>query len=231
MKRVLLSRALYILLVCFGALLPGVAGAAGILVTTTADTVATDGACSLREAINNVNAIGETTGGDCIFTTGIDSIVLPAGRYVLTGANGDDANLSGDLDIFQPVTIVGAGAASTVIDGNGAVTNDRVIHIINDVRVSMYSIKITGGNIAGKWPTGNGGGIFSRGDVSLYNSTIANNTGTDGGGIYSVGYVYLYRSALLNNLALNSYGGMASNSFATVVYANIIGNSAELPPN
>ncbi|MDH4184627.1 MAG: CSLREA domain-containing protein [Nitrospinota bacterium] len=88
----------------------GQAMAATISVTTTADTVATDGVCSLREAINNANLPGDTTGGDCVTAAGGDTIILPAGTYTLTGASGDDANTSGDLDILVAMTIQAAGA-------------------------------------------------------------------------------------------------------------------------
>src|SRR5215475_11815698 len=93
-------------------------GAAVFTVTKTADTAdgACDSDCSLREAITEANRNRDT-----------DVIVLPAGIYVLTqtGPN-EDGNLTGDLDILHPVILVGAGAGSTVIDGNGS---DRVLDV------------------------------------------------------------------------------------------------------
>src|SRR5438093_4430358 len=71
--------------------------AATFVVNTTADTadavpgdgICADsgGACSLRAAIQEANALA-----------GPDAIVLSAATYVLSGAAGDDSALSGDLD-------------------------------------------------------------------------------------------------------------------------------------
>lgn len=65
--------------------------------------------CSLREALVAANDDGL-----------LDRIVLSAGVYAvnLAGA-GDDAALTGDLDVVQDVEFVGAGAGLTVIDGTG----------------------------------------------------------------------------------------------------------------
>lgn len=79
---------------------------------------------TLRAAIMEANAL-----------SGPDTIILPAGTYVLTesGINEDDAAL-GDLDITaDELTIVGDGAATTIIDASGLSTQsrDRVFHILS----------------------------------------------------------------------------------------------------
>src|SRR5262245_53166430 len=82
--------------------------AATFNVTKIADTA--DGSCnadcSLREAIIAANANANTS----------DIINIPAGTYTLTraGAN-ENAASTGDLDILGPVSIVGAGAATTIV--------------------------------------------------------------------------------------------------------------------
>src|SRR4051794_33834748 len=86
-------------------------------VTTAADVIdPNDGVLSLREAVLAADATSEA-----------DTISLPAGRYVLTrtGPN-EDAGATGDLDIVGNLSIEGAGAANTLIDGNQA---DRVFDI------------------------------------------------------------------------------------------------------
>src|SRR5439155_16048491 len=78
---------------------------AAYAVTTTADVVdAGDGLLSLREAVLAANA-----------SAGIaDTINLPAGNYVLTRAGGaEDVAATGDLDLWDDVTIRGAGAGLT----------------------------------------------------------------------------------------------------------------------
>src|SRR5207249_1542006 len=77
-------------------------------VNTTLDEVTPgDGKLSLREAITRANT-----------HPGADTIVLPAGvfKIALDGA-GEDSNATGDFDITDSVTIRGAGAALTAVDG------------------------------------------------------------------------------------------------------------------
>src|SRR5262249_55557741 len=71
---------------------------------------AAPGDCSLRGAILKANGGG-----------GGDTIMLPAGTYNLTIANGvapEDAAMTGDLDITKSVTITGAGSSTTFIDAS-----------------------------------------------------------------------------------------------------------------
>jgi len=83
---------------------PGGAQAAAIVVTTTQDELNSDGDCSLREAITAANA---------------DTITLPAGTYTLAIPGADeDGNATGDLDITSDLNVSGAGADTTVVDGN-----------------------------------------------------------------------------------------------------------------
>src|SRR6476620_7306018 len=121
--------------------LPSSAGAATINVTTTGDTVANDGFCSLREAVNAANS--NAAANDCPAGSGSggDIISLPAGTYTLTGSATEDANLTGDLDVLNgsgavtnDLTIAGAGdgPTGTIIDANHV---DRAF----DVRVDPIS--------------------------------------------------------------------------------------------
>ena len=68
--------------------IPAHAAGATINVTTTADQVTTNGACSLREAILYANGTAET---DCSATAAAPgtttTINVPAGAYTLTGAS------------------------------------------------------------------------------------------------------------------------------------------------
>src|SRR5687768_16131521 len=82
--------------------------AATFVVNTTADTADAapgngacadaGGACSLRAAISEANALA-----------GADIITLPAGTYTQSlAAASEDANAGGDWDITTPITINGA---------------------------------------------------------------------------------------------------------------------------
>ncbi|MDH4184161.1 MAG: CSLREA domain-containing protein [Nitrospinota bacterium] len=218
---------------------PG-AWAAVIGVTTTADTVAADTSCSLREAVNNVNSVGvDTTGGDCVISAGADTISIPAGTYTLTGASGDDANLSGDLDILQSVTITGAGAGSTIINGGGI---DRVIHVTAAVTATIGNVTITGGSadsgagmyivggiitisnstFSGNTTTaGHGGGMFvNAGTLTISNSTFSGNTATNagGGGVFvNAGTLAISNSTFSGNTATNGGGGVSTGSGSSTI--------------
>ena len=91
------------------ATLAGEVRAATFTVTTTADApggVCDAASCSLREAIVAANT-----------NPGADDVDVPAGNYVLA---------LGQLDITDDLTVTGAGAGSTVIDGNAS---SRVIQV------------------------------------------------------------------------------------------------------
>src|SRR4051812_45982601 len=87
--------------VAFACLCASPAGATTIAVDTTADAIAADGHCSLREAISSANAdIAPFAGpGECAAGQGADSVALGAGTFTLsiTGLP-EDSNASGDLD-------------------------------------------------------------------------------------------------------------------------------------
>jgi CSLREA domain-containing protein len=103
------------------------------------------GDCSLREAI-----IAANTNPDA------DTITLPAGTYRLTITGNESAGLKGDLDIRSNLTITGAGAAATIIDGSQM--NNRVFEIRETapiVQVRISGVTIRGGNA----DTDFGGGI------------------------------------------------------------------------
>ena len=89
---------------------------AAFTVTTKFDLLdPADGKLSLREAISRTNA-----------NPGPDTITLPAGVYKTTRSGYESSNLAGDFNIQDSVTIWGASAATTVVDGGRL---DRVFDI------------------------------------------------------------------------------------------------------
>src|SRR6266853_4843921 len=194
------------------------------VVNTTADTadaVPGDGkcadssnACSLRAAVQEANAL-----------VGADTIQLGAATYVLSGAAGDDAALSGDLDITGDLTLTGAGTASTIIDGGGV---DRVLDIDPSgagVSVTIANLTVRGGNAAGEA----GGGIRNRGTLSLNNVTLsANASGINGGGLLNLGTLTLTNTTVSGNTASTDGGGIynGGGSTLTITASTLSGNGA-----
>jgi CSLREA domain-containing protein len=217
-----------------------------ITVNSTADTlIPGDGNCTLRKAINNANSNSDTTGGDCVAGAGADTIILPAGIYTLTIAGADeDNNATGDLDIRDDLTIQGAGAEITVIDGNGL---DRVLDIpVGSLTVELNDLTVADGYVNvffGSPSAVAGGGIANQAgsDLTLNASIIRNNAveGQDfgtGGGIYHVnGTLTLNDSVVQENVSLpadnSCCGGIltaAASQPATVILNNsqVISNTA-----
>ena len=145
--------------------------AATFVVTKTADAAdgTCDADCSLREAIIAANS-----------APGDDTITVPAGTYTLTIAGtSEDAAATGDLDINSNITINGAGAGTTIIDG-GAL--DRVFHVSGAFAVNISGVTVRNGRISDH----NGGGIWNdSGTLTITNCTFSGNSAGAGGGMWN----------------------------------------------
>ena len=229
-----MSRFLCIFLFSFSLFLVAVPAAAfaitfDVSVNTTADEfdVVPNATCSLREAVQTFNLVADF-GGCAMVAPGAMSIILPAGAYTLTGASGEDLNASGDLDItvLFNVTLQGAGAASTTINGGGI---DRVIQVTNAVTLTLDGITILGGKTPTTGlacPTECGGGIYSLGSLAINNSTISGNSSVENnGGVYGLS-VTVNNSTISGNSAGINNGGIGSDGALSVTKATISGNSA-----
>lgn len=182
---------------------------ASITVNSTTDAVdanpgngvcATAGdVCTLRAAVQEANALA-----------GDDTIVLPAGTYTLTIAGqGEDSAATGDLDITSgALTIIGAGAGSTIVEGgtSQALGVDRVFHITGAFTVNISGVTIRNGRGPGN---GQGGGIYNMGRLTVTNSTFSGN-GVDGygfgAGISNAGTLTVTNSTFSGNQASEGPG-------------------------
>jgi len=182
------------------------AGAAIIGVTTTADELAANGECSLREAIQAANT--DSAVDSCAAGDGDDTIDLPAGTYLLgiAGAN-EDGNETGDLDINDDVTIVGSGSAACIIDAAGL---DRALHVdpaATGVIARIAGVTIQNGRAAPQGIGSQGGGILNLGDLTLDHVVLRNSTGSAldvaGAGLYNLGTLLLEDSTVSGNGSLN----------------------------
>src|SRR5438309_2465934 len=109
------------------------------------------GDCTLRAAIMQGN-----------FATGPNTIMVPSGVYMITRVGYDDDALVGDLDIKHDLTIQGAGSGTTIIDGNGSATHDRVFHVLSTVQnVTLSGMTIRNGeSLAINGGVIGGGGLY-----------------------------------------------------------------------
>ena len=180
------------------------------------DVLATDGTCSLREAIINANG-DAATWPDCPAGSGADTIVLPAGTYVLAVPGTDeDAAATGDLDVLDDLTLVGARPAITTIDAAGL---DRVLDVF--APASMEGLILTGGVADGNSISGSGGGIrvSSYAALSLLNTTVSGNSAALGGGLFVslLGSIQATDVAVSGNVASVAGGGIAVEWLAEVL--------------
>ena len=209
--RALVIRGLVILIALTA--VPGQAQAATLAVTKTDDTNdgVCDADCSLREAIFAANALA-----------GADIITVPAGTYALSIAGPEEDNTAtGDLDITDDLTINGAGAADTIIDGGEL---DRLFHILSGT-VSISGVTVQNGAVIAF--NRNGGGIENFGTLTLTDSAVSGNSaGSIGGGIHNsnLGSAELISSTLNDNTAASG-GGIGNNGTLIVNNSFVRGNT------
>ena len=170
--------------------------------------------CSLREAIQSANT--DTAFGGCTAGSGADTITLPSGTYQITINPGPDenANAAGDFDIASSLTIQGAGAGSTFVDGGGV---DRVFDVAPNggpaITVGFTGLTIQNGKgLATNFGVGGAMFINSNATADISSSTLANNQSTTGtgGAIENRGTLTLNTVTLQNNTALSLGGAVYS---------------------
>ena len=151
--------------VILGIWLAGVAAAPASAAVFNVNTVAdpagagcTGGTCSFRQAVEAVNA-GAGTG---------EMINLPAGHYRLT---------LGDVRADLPVSIVGGGARSTILD---ALSVDGLLYFqVGSSPSALSGVTLTGGR------TGGGAGLYNEVALTVSEVAVTGNTatGSTAGGI------------------------------------------------
>ena len=211
-------------------------------VNTTSDTTDTNldgvcadqnGQCSLRAAIIEADVLA-----------GPSVIKLPAGTFTLTRGPADDEYKNcfggaeyntGDLDIYAPVTIAGAGPGNTIVQMGtlsptnticgAAATGDRIFDVDND---------------------GTGGGSFDGLNVTISGMTLRNGiaplasggTRESGGAIRYSGLHYdptnhkgtltLRDCAITNNTAAGNGGGVyAVDGSVSISNCSFTGNTTQ----
>jgi CSLREA domain-containing protein len=221
-KPVILGVILTLLLLLAGK--PQSVYAASITVTTIDDELNADGDCSLREAIQAANT--DTAVDACPAGSGADTIMVPAGTYLLSISVFEDApeydNQQGDLDIGSDVIIEGDGAATTIIDGASL---DRQTGGARVLQIITGQVYVSGVTIRNGFDDG-GGGIANNGALTLTNSTIADNSAGIGGGIANSGTLAIFDSTISSNSSTGWGGGIHNGGTLTITGSMIADNHA-----
>lgn len=163
------------------------------------------------------------------------------GAAISKAASGDTINVAAgaypeNLTIPTNLTINGAGAGTTVVDGGGAggvlavyaqaVTvniADLTLHGgqsvgsgggITNFGTLMLTNSIVSNNRAllGEGFQGVGGGIANFGTLTISNSAVISNTGFVGGGLYNSGILMVTNTTISGNAARNDGGGITNNT-------------------
>ena len=156
-----------------------------------------------------------------------DTILVPPATIVLTGAPGDNANASGDLDILKDLTIVGAGPELTVIDAGGV---DRVFQIQTGVTVTIAGLTLRNGSVDPASPVEpSGGGLLNRGALTnLVDVVVEDNFAGGGGGIANfTGTLALSGCTVRNNKSTGvtaNGGGLSNFAKLEITHSTISGN-------
>ncbi|MHA7812702.1 MAG: GC-type dockerin domain-anchored protein [Phycisphaerales bacterium] len=158
---------------------------------------------SLRSAIEEANAQG-----------GSHTIVLPAGTYAV--------NTLPEIDIEESnITIVGEGAATTIITG---ANDSRIFTVLDDSSLKLKGVTLRDGRAG----VGNGGIIFANGPVALEEVVLSGGfAGDHGGGIYTTSDLHVYKSHFSGNTANDNGGGIyAIGSDVTIDRSSFFENEA-----
>jgi len=206
----------------------GTAGAANIIVTTTADgidaaasaptvTLASlpgpDGQVTLREAISAAN----TNAGADIISFSVN------GTFTLSGAVNDDNGSGGDLDVKQSVTIQGNGTANTIIDGGGI---ERIFDVFPSAATTFELSNLTLQN--GDTRTTSfkeGGAMYLHNNVTtmIVDCRVISNFSGANGAIENRGTLIITGSVLSGNQTIPASGnvvGGAMHNAGTLTMAN-----------
>lgn len=164
----------------------------------------------LINAINEANSNGED-----------DIIDLQSGTYSLTAVNNDHDGPNGLPSIPTNITIIGAGADTTIIERDESAPSFRIFHLAATGNLTLYKLTAKNGLSSSE-----GGGIFNRGNVTINNSNIANNTANGGGGIVNLGMLAATSSTINGNQSNDSnatipgIGGGILNDTGTAIIIN-----------
>ena len=144
-----------------------------------------------------------------------DALVDLGADITLTDcAAGDGGSLLRESTNSDPVTLDGHGFTITqTCESNAVVQNSTA-------GLTVRNLTVTGGDT-----DGNGGGVFSLGDLTIEDSVLMNNKADGaGGGAITDGHLVVRRTSVVGNGAGKGGGGLLGNLYVTVTDSNVSEN-------
>ncbi len=146
--------------------------------------------------------------GTCCYPTteAFQAALAPGGPAVIQLCAG--TAYRGNFTVNRNVTVIGAGATSTILNGGGT---GRVVNVTSDVAVELRGVQVTNGRVA-DGSSGGGLRVNPRATVTLRGCLVRGNTVTNagGGGFLSAGTLTLIDTVVSGNTAHGGGGGAAS---------------------
>jgi CSLREA domain-containing protein len=174
---------------------------AAIIVDTLDDDFNIDGDCSLREAITAAN--DNVTVDAC-----------PAGDGVLTDTI--SFAVAGTITLSKRLSVTAGGPI--IIDGDEAINvsganSVRVFYVGYGAQFSINQLSVADGSRNEVNVEFNGGGIENYGTLSIFDSTISNNSAfySLGGGIANYGSLKIFDSTIADNFVYPGHGSGIAN--------------------
>jgi hypothetical protein len=152
-----------------------------------------------------------------------NTLLLAAGTYTLTAIQNWYDGANGLPPLTSVLTIVGAGAQSTLIARATGSPGFRFLYVTEGGVLTLSGLTLQGG-VADD----GGGALVNSGTLTLTNSILAMNTAYYGGGLLNYGIASLGNSTLRGNGAFDGGGLLSDGGTVTLTNTTIADNAAEL---
>ncbi|MGE4071573.1 MAG: choice-of-anchor Q domain-containing protein [Lysobacterales bacterium] len=174
----------------FGLVAPATVAAANVDVAAGAVAIASDGLCSLPEAIRNANADAQVDNTDCPAGNGADTLRLAVGATYTFLVPDSVLNHNALPVVSSEVVIEGRGAIiersaglGCVLDGSRAADEFRLLQIDPPALVTLKDLVLRGGCADGSGPANDGGAIRTNGGfLGLVRVLVEGNQAVDKSG-------------------------------------------------
>lgn len=178
-----------------------------ILVDTVDFNTATDGFCSLPEALSNANYDSETS-TDCAIGNGADVIGFAE------SLNGLTITATNRLTLSSEVTIDGPGADQLTLSGGNS---NAILYTTNSAIATINGLSLVNGTAT---LSGGGGAILNHGYLTINNSAFSNNSAQYGGAVASFGSLILNQVTMDNNQSEFGAGAVTHSPSASLLHVS-----------